>query len=69
MLNNYANMSTDELWKAVLIGDEKALEDLVTRLENVIRAESRLFGRFNEDVAQDIREKLIYTVRKELGKE
>ena len=45
------------------------MAELILRLENVILAESKLNGQVHEDVAQEIREKLIRAIRKELGSE
>lgn len=68
MLKDYSKMDVDSLWKTILAGDEEALEELIIRLEKVILAESRLYGRVHEDVAQEIREKLVQAIRKELGR-
>jgi hypothetical protein len=62
-------MTTHDLWKNILLGDDKAMAELILRLENVILAESKLNGQVHEDVAQEIREKLIRAIRKELGRE
>jgi len=62
----YLKINTDQLWKFVCKGDEEALGELVRRLDRVILAESRVYGKVNDDVAQEIREKLIKAVKKEL---
>ena len=63
---NYEDMSSDEVWQCVCNGDQHASEEWIRRFEKVILAESKLYGRVNEDVAQDVREKLIRAIYKEL---
>lgn len=62
---SYGELTTEELWDLVLRGNESAIGELVSRLDLVILAESKIYGQVNEDVAQDVREKLIRAIRKE----
>ncbi|QQE78698.1 helix-turn-helix domain-containing protein [Alicyclobacillus sp. SO9] len=57
------SLSNDELLARIYDGDNRAIGELVKRLEKVIRSEAYLGDSINEDVAQDIREKLIIAIR------
>lgn len=53
-----------QLWTLVHSGDKDALDELVMRFEPLIVSLSRIRGRQDEDVAQDIRETLVRAVKR-----
>lgn len=65
---DYSQMDIDSLWKVILTGNEQALGELIGRFDKLIRAQSKIFGHVHEDIAQEIKEKLVQAIRKELNR-
>lgn len=63
---DYKHLSIEALWTLVNENNYGALEELLLRFEPLIRSESRLFGKFDEDIAQDIRETFVRALKKKI---
>lgn len=57
-------LSIRQLWTLVQSGDNDALDELVMRFEPLIVSLSRIRGKQDEDIAQDIRETLVRAVKR-----
>ncbi|HVJ50102.1 helix-turn-helix domain-containing protein [Desulfitobacterium sp.] len=61
---DYAQLDFETLWQFLDLNDQQALAELLVRFEPLIRSESKLHGRIDEDIAQDIREAFIRALKK-----
>lgn len=65
---DYAQLDFEVLWELINQNDEQALEELLIRFDPLIKSKSRVRGRVDEDIAQDIREIFIKELKKKFIK-
>lgn len=61
---DYTQLDFETLWECLFQNDPQALAELLNRFEPLIKSKSYMYGRFDEDIAQDIREAFIRALKK-----
>lgn len=61
---DYAQLDFEILWELINQNDKQALEELLIRFDPLIKSKSRINGRVDEDIVQDIREIFIKALKK-----
>ncbi|AFQ44254.1 helix-turn-helix domain-containing protein [Desulfosporosinus meridiei] len=63
---DYDQLDFETLWELLKQNDEQALVQVLIRFDSLIKSKSRVNGRINEDIAQDIREAFVKALKKKI---